>query len=132
VTIKDCYDKVGINYEEILDWFPNEAAFLRALVEFCRTPDFCMMRRLLMAGKEGEAFYYADNFKDQCYNLGFRRMGDISKHLVGVMKVEHAHVLDDPDVQALYGELHDRYEYFLEQMRQVDCIEGLEIPQAQL
>ena len=71
MTVKECYEKVGSDYDGVLKRLGSEALVKRFAVKFLNDPSFQDLTDGL-AAKDGEkAFRAAHTLKGICLNLGF-------------------------------------------------------------
>ena len=74
MTIRECYEKTGSDYENILKRFGSEAMIQRFALKFLKDGSFSDLKNALEA-KDGErAFRAAHTLKGVCINLGFDRL----------------------------------------------------------
>ena len=78
MTIRECYEKTGSDYESILKRFGSEAMIQRFALKFLKDGSFSDLKNALEA-KDGErAFRAAHTLKGVCINLGFDRLYNVS------------------------------------------------------
>lgn len=71
MTIKECYEQMGADYEDVLGRLRNEALIRKFAKKFLEDGSFQMLKDGL-AKKDGEmAFRAAHTLKGVCQNLGF-------------------------------------------------------------
>ena len=81
MTIRECYEKTGSDYESILKRFGSEAMIQRFALKFLKDGSFSDLKNALEA-KDGErAFRAAHTLKGVCINLGFDRLYNVSAEL---------------------------------------------------
>lgn len=81
MTIRECYEKTGSDYESILKRFGSEAMIQRFALKFLKDGSFSDLKDALEA-KDGErAFRAAHTLKGVCINLGFDRLYNVSAEL---------------------------------------------------
>ena len=81
MTIRECYEKTGSDYESILKRFGSEAMIQRFALKFLKDCSFSDLKNALKA-KDGErAFRAAHTLKGVCINLGFDRLYNVSAEL---------------------------------------------------
>ena len=74
MTVKECYEKVGSDYEAVLKRLGSEDMLKRFSVKFLDDPSFQSLQENLKAGNTREAFRAAHTLKGICANLGFDRL----------------------------------------------------------
>ena len=71
MTVKECYEQMGADYEDVLGRLRNEALIRKFAKKFLEDGSFQMLKDGL-AKKDGEmAFRAAHTLKGVCQNLGF-------------------------------------------------------------
>ena len=92
MTIRECYERLGQNYEEVLDRLGNEAILKKFVVKFLDDPSYQMLDEGLKTGNAEQAFRAAHTIKGICLNLGFDKLyqasSDITEQLRGKDIVE--------------------------------------------
>ena len=71
MTVRECYEQMGADYEDVLGRLRNEALIRKFAKKFLEDGSFQMLKDGL-AKKDGEmAFRAAHTLKGVCQNLGF-------------------------------------------------------------
>ena len=71
MTVKECYEQMGADYEDVLGRLRNEALIRKFAKKFLEDGSFQMLKDGLVK-KDGEmAFRAAHTLKGVCQNLGF-------------------------------------------------------------
>ena len=78
MTTKECYEKIGSNYESVLSRFGNEALVKRFALKFLKDPSYAELKEALEAHDAERAFRAAHTLKGVCLNLGFDRLYETS------------------------------------------------------
>ena len=94
MTVKECYEKVGSDYDGVLKRLGSEALVKRFAVKFLNDPSFQDLTDGL-AAKDGEkAFRAAHTLKGICLNLGFDNLfapsQELTEKLRGATTIEGA------------------------------------------
>ncbi len=76
MSIKDAYDKLGADYDDVLHRLMNDALVSRFATKFLEEESFEKLRAALAAGDAKEAFMAAHSLKGIVQNLGFSNMFD--------------------------------------------------------
>ena len=74
MTIKECYEKVGSDYDGVLKRLGSEALVKRFAVKFLNDPSFQELTDGLAAQDGEKAFRAAHTLKGVCLNLGFTEL----------------------------------------------------------
>ena len=96
MTIKECYEKVGSDYDGVLKRLGSEALVKRFAVKFLNDPSFQELTDGLAAQDGEKAFRAAHTLKGVCLNLGFTELYKVSAELTEVLRgretaVENTH-----------------------------------------
>ena len=74
MTKKECYEKVGSDYDGVLKRLGSEALVKRFAVKFLNDPSFQELTDGLAAQDGEKAFRAAHTLKGLCLNLGFTEL----------------------------------------------------------
>jgi HPt (histidine-containing phosphotransfer) domain-containing protein len=81
MTIKECYEQLGQNYEEVLDRLGSEVILKKFVIKFLDDPSFQMLEDGLKEKNADQAFRAAHTIKGICLNLGFDKLYQASSDL---------------------------------------------------
>ena len=114
MTVKECYEKVGSDYDGVLKRLGSEALVKRFAVKFLNDPSFQDLTDGL-AAKDGEkAFRAAHTLKGVCLNLGFDNLYPSSKDLTELLRAGSMDGYED-----LFAEVEKEYNRICEALRKV-------------
>ena len=116
MTTKECYEKIGSNYESVLGRFGSEALVKRFALKFLKDPSYAELREALEVRDAERAFRAAHTLKVICAYLGFKSLFEVSYEITEALRagdMEQAKVMW-PGVQACYA----RVENALNQLEQ--------------
>lgn len=116
MTIKECYEAMGGDYEDVLKRLMNEARIQKFALMFKKDPSMSQLTQAMDAGDVETAFRAAHTLKGICANLGFKSLFEVSYEITEALRagdMEQAKVMW-PDVQACYA----RVEKALNQLEQ--------------
>ena len=71
MTVKECYEQMGSDYESVLGRLGSEAIVKRFALKFLQDPSFAQLKESLAKNDGEEAFRAAHTLKGICLNLGF-------------------------------------------------------------
>ena len=71
MTIKECYEQMGANYDDVLRRLPSEAMIKKFAIKFLDDGTFQALKTALEEKNGEEAFRAAHTLKGVCQNLGF-------------------------------------------------------------
>ena len=81
MTIKECYEKVGSDYDGVLKRLGSEALVKRFAVKFLNDPSFQELTDGLAAQDGEKAFRAAHTLKGVCLNLAFTDLYQVSAEI---------------------------------------------------
>ena len=116
MTTKECYEKIGSNYDSVLSRFGNEALVKRFALKFLKDPSYQELKDALIR-KDGEtAFRAAHTLKGVCLNLGFDRLYESSAALTELLRGR-----DCSGYEALFEELTVRYGALMAALKELEA-----------
>ncbi len=74
MTIRECYDALGGNYDDVMGRLRSERLVQKFVLKFCSDGSFDLLLRSLEEGNVQEAFRAAHTIKGMCQNLSFTRL----------------------------------------------------------
>lgn len=86
MTIKECYDAMGADYQNVLGRFLSEALVKKFALKFLDDDSFSNLKEALAAGNVEEAFRAAHTLKGVCLNLGFDNLYEVSSAITEVLR----------------------------------------------
>ena len=87
MTVQECYEKMGEDYQEILSRFGSEAMVKRFAVKFLNDTSFANLKQALQDKDVNEAFRAAHTLKGVCLNLGFDNLYKVSSDITEILRV---------------------------------------------
>lgn len=109
MTIKECYEKVGSDYDGVLKRLGSEALVKRFAVKFLNDPSFQELTDGLAAQDGEKAFRAAHTLKGVCLNLGFTELYKVSAELTEVLRGS----------DALYAQVKEQYTTLTDAIREL-------------
>lgn len=86
MTLKECYDSFGGNYEEVLSRLMDDKRVQRFAFKFLNDTNFDTLCECLENEKYEDAFRAAHTIKGLCLNLGFERLRISSDELTEALR----------------------------------------------
>lgn len=115
MTIKECYEKVGSDYDGVLKRLGSEALVKRFAVKFLNDPSFQELTDGLAAQDGEKAFRAAHTLKGVCLNLGFiTELYKVSAELTEVLRGRETAGSDE-----LYAQVKEQYTSLTEAIREL-------------
>lgn len=81
MTVKECYEGMGGNYQEVLGRLRDDNRITKFLTLFLNDPSFKLLEDSLASGNAQEAFRAAHTIKGVCLNLSITRLFNSSNDL---------------------------------------------------
>ena len=81
MTVKECYEQMGSDYESVLGRMGSEAMIKRFALKFLQDPSFNNLKENLEKNDGEEAFRAAHTLKGVCLNLGFDELYEVSAEI---------------------------------------------------
>lgn len=114
MTIKECYEKVGSDYDGVLKRLGSEALVKRFAVKFLNDPSFQKLTDGLAAQDGEKAFRAAHTLKGVCLNLGFTELYKVSAELTEVLRGRETAGSDE-----LYAQVKEQYTTLTDAIREL-------------
>lgn len=106
MTLKECYQKLGGNYEDILSRLGDEETIIYFIQMFLQDVSFAHMSEALQQTDARAAYSQVHTFKGVCVNLSFDRLAAAARCVC-----EHLLEGDMETARALLPELTAEYEH---------------------
>ncbi len=113
MPIKDAYDKLGADYDDVLRRLMNDSLVSRFATKFLEEESFEKLRGALAAGDAKEAFMAAHSLKGVVQNLGFSNMFD---SVIEITETLRAGSLEG--TQAMFEKVETEYKRTVEALRE--------------
>ena len=81
MTVKECYEQMGADYEGLLSRLGSEALIKKFAVKFLADGSFQDLKTSLEAGEAEQAFRAAHTLKGICLNLGLDGLYEVCAYL---------------------------------------------------
>ena len=115
MTIKECYEQMGADYEDVLGRLRNEALIRKFAKKFLEDGSFQMLKDGL-AKKDGEmAFRAAHTLKGVCQNLGFDNLYKPSFDITEKLRSK-----DTEGCEELFAKVVEQYNKTAEAIRMLE------------
>ena len=87
MTIQECYEAIGGNYEDVLRRLPSEALIRKFTLKFLEDQSYPLLKQSLGDNNYEEAFRGAHTLKGVCQNLSFDRLYEVSSELTELLRL---------------------------------------------
>lgn len=106
MTIRECYEQMGENYEDIFARFGNDAMIEKYLVKYWEKKELESLKQALEQEQYAEAYTCAHNMKGVGLNLSLQGLSDAGTKLCEAMKKEAS----KEELSELFEEVKAAYE----------------------
>lgn len=86
MTVRDCYELINGDYEDVKRRFLTDARIQRFALLFLKDGSMEELRTAMAAGECENAFHAAHTLKGVCLNLGFTGFGDIVSRMTELLR----------------------------------------------
>ena len=114
MTIRECYDELGLDFDAVLSRLVNEKLVQKFALKFLDDPSFQNLRDALDSKDVETAFRAAHTLKGVCLNLGFDNLYPSSKDLTELLCAGSMDGYED-----LFAEVEKEYNRTCEALRKV-------------
>ena len=115
MTVKECYEQMGSDYEGVLGRMGSEAMIKRFALKFLQDPSFNNLKENLEKNDGEEAFRAAHTLKGVCLNLGFDELYEVSAEITEKLRGR-----ETAGSEKLFQKVEEKYQ------KTVSAIKGLE------
>lgn len=110
MKLKECYDTIGGNYEDVRQRIPSDKIITKFVIKFLSDPSYRNLSASLERENYEEAFRAAHSLKGVSQNLGFQRLGSSSSALTEVLRERGERKLTPDLWKELFGQVSADYE----------------------
>lgn len=86
MTVKECYEKAGADYKDVLQRFGSENLVQKFALKFLDDPSFGTLQTALENGESETAFLAVHTLKGVCANLGLNSLYQVSAELTEFLR----------------------------------------------
>ena len=115
MTVKECYESMGSDYEGVLGRMGNEGMVKRFALKFLDDPSYGNLEKAVAEQNAEEAFRAAHTLKGICLNLGFDRLYKVSSELTEKLRGR-----EFDGYETAYGEVQQEYKNTIDAIRKIE------------
>lgn len=104
MTVKECYESMGSDYEAVLGRLGSEGMVKRFALKFPNDPSYSNLEKAIAEQNAEEAFRAAHTLKGICLNLGLDRLYKVSAELTEKLRGR-----EFVDYEASYADVQKEY-----------------------
>lgn len=86
MTIQECYEKMGGDFNEVVKRLMNESLVKRFVVKFLKDDSYQNLCEGMIEGKREDAFRAAHTLKGVCQNLGLKSLSIPTEELTEMLR----------------------------------------------
>ena len=109
MTVRECYEKMGANYDGVLSRLGNEMLIRKFVIKFLKDPSFQDLTAAIEKSDAESAFRAAHTLKGICLNLGFDNLYKPSEALTEKLRGGELN-----GYETLYDEVKEQYDKTVE------------------
>lgn len=117
MTVKECYETMGADYNDVLSRLRTDERIARFLLKVLDDGSFALLTKSLEEKNVEEAFRAAHTIKGVCMNLSLSKLYASSVQLTETLRNRHEY---GDDIPPLYEAVKADYEFTM------DCIRNLQ------
>ena len=112
MTVRECYEQMGADFDNVLDRLGNEQMVQRFALKFLNDTSYQTLEETLKEKNVEQAFRAAHTLKSVCLNLGFDNLFTVSSELTERLR---AGELDG--TEELFEKVKEQYEITVKAIR---------------
>ena len=114
MELKEVYEKIGGDYDDVVRRLMGEELVRKFLLKFLDDKSYADLERTLSEGDYKEAFRAAHTLKGVCLNLGFTELYKVSAELTEVLRGRETAGSDE-----LYAQVKEQYTTLTDAIREL-------------
>ena len=114
MTIQECYEAIGGNYEDVLRRLRSEALIRKFTLKFLEDQSYSLLKQALGDNNYEEAFRGAHTLKGVCQNLSFDRLYEVSNDLTELLRDRTG---AQPGISKAMEKVTEVYESMIEEIK---------------
>lgn len=116
MTIQECYEIIGGDYDDIVNRLRTEERITKFLLKVADDKSFELLTNSLKERNMGEAFRASHTLKGVCLNLSLTRMYESANRLTEFLRGREEY---GDDIEPLYEQLKSDYELAIENINKL-------------
>ena len=114
MTMRECYEAIRGNYEDVLRRLPNEALIRKFTLKFLEDQSYLQLKQALKDKNYEDAFRSAHTLKGVCQNLSFDRLYEVSNELTELLRDRTG---EQPGIPEAMEKVTEVYELTIEEIK---------------
>ena len=116
MTMQECYEAIGGNYEAVLGRLHSEALIRRFALKFLEDQSYIQLKQALKNKNYEDAFRSAHTLKGVCQNLSFDRLYEASHELTELLRDRTG---EQPGIPEAMEKVTEVYEMTMEEIKKM-------------
>lgn len=116
MTIQECYEAIGGNYEDVLRRLRSEVLIRKFTLKFLEDQSYSLLKQALGDNNYEEAFRGAHTLKGVCQNLSFDRLYEVSYELTELLRDKTG---EQPGIPETMEKVTEIYEITIDEIKKV-------------
>ena len=116
MTMQECYEAIGGNYEDVLGRLHSEALIRRFALKFLEDQSYIQLKQALENKNYEDAFRSAHTLKGVCQNLSFDRLCEVSHELTELLRDRTG---EQPGIPEAMEKVTKEYETTIEEIKKL-------------
>ncbi|MGN0437748.1 MAG: Hpt domain-containing protein [Lachnospiraceae bacterium] len=118
MSLKECYDALGGDYESVKERITNDAIIEKFLIKFISEPSYQNLSGALDKKDYVEAFRAAHSLKGVCANLGFKKLEMTSSIITEYLRDKDENQIDLVTCNELFDNVTANYDLVVNSLKQ--------------
>ena len=114
MTMRECYEAIGGNYEDVLGRLRSEALIRKFTLKFLEDQSYPQLKQALNDKNYEDAFRSAHTLKGVCQNLSFDRLCEVSHELTELLRDTTG---EQPGIPEAMEKVTEVYEMTIEEIK---------------
>ena len=114
MTIQECYEAIGGNYEDVLGRLQNDALIRKFTLKFLEDQSYLQLKQALENKNYEDAFRSAHTLKGVSQNLSFDRLYEVSNELTELLRDRTG---EQPGISEAMEKVTEVYEMTIEEIK---------------
>ena len=116
MTMRECYEAIGGNYEDVLGRLRSEALIRKFTLKFLEDQSYPQLKQALNDKNYEDAFRSAHTLKGVCQNLSFDRLYEVSYELTELLRDKTG---EQPGIPETMEKVTEIYEITIDEIKKV-------------
>ncbi len=114
MTIQECYEAIGGNYEDVLGRLQNDALIRKFTLKFLEDQSYLQLKQALENKNYEDVFRSAHTLKGVSQNLSFDRLYEVSNELTELLRDRTG---EQPRISEAMEKVTEVYEMMIEEIK---------------